>query len=203
MFLALERVADGQFFPQCCALMQGFRPITHRLLATSPEEALIELASCVADAAVFIPTSAPAPVGTHIHALVTLASGAPFLDFKGKVAWMFAANAPINGRRIGMGVLVDDATDETYRNMSLVLTQSGSSRHADMPGRIFWGFGVEQFMELRFDAIDAWRHVRPPEERLERATKKESSDRKRQRLNNRRLKALLKKYSPRNKLLRR
>gem|GEM_PF-2029156 len=150
--------------------MLGSRPIPYPLNATTAADAVKELALCVADAAVFIPTNKPAQVGTRLHARVTLRDGDTFLDLTGKVAWVFPKDAPLVGRRAGMGVLVENATEDTYARMQDVRTHSaglqtdadGAGRHAQMPGRAFWGFAVDAALEMRFDAIDSWRRVRDP-----------------------------------------
>lgn len=121
-------------------------------------EALEEaLAPCVSEAAVFIRTNAPEPVGDRVRIQLSLAGGDTALSIVGTVAWVFPQGAAPVGRPAGMGILVEAGDDESLARLDRIQQRGSSSPLARIPGASFWRFALPDGSAAKFGNLDRWR----------------------------------------------
>lgn len=125
--------------------------------ATTAEALEEALAPCVSEAAVFIRTEAPEPVGDRVRIQLSLAGGEVALSVVGTVAWVFPHGAAPVGRPAGMGILVEAGDDESLARLDRIQQRGSSSPLARIPGASFWRFSLPDGSAAKFGNLDKWR----------------------------------------------
>lgn len=88
----------------------------------------------VGDGVVFLPAPCDAPVGEHVSVDVSLASGEVALSFAGLVSWRYPPDAVPLGREAGVGVIVEDVSEEHRARLARMRERSDAGTAARAPG---------------------------------------------------------------------